>query len=786
MTLLSSLLISPVALGAEEDAAAMQADGGVAPADGGVAPADTGAAPHDAGADAVPVAPPAAAAPIEPLPLPPALPPALEAPRAESPERLEPLTVVGTRESRTAGSAHVLRPRDLERMDYDNAETVIKQVPGVYARGEDGFGLRPNIGIRGVSPDRSKKLTLMEDGILFGPAPYSAPAAYYFPMITHMEMVRVIKGPGAVSFGPNTVGGAIDLVTRGIPANENGAIDLSAGAHGYGKMHAFYGASTARAGYVLEGVHFRTDGFKKIDGTGAADTGFEKNEWMWKGRYLLSTDPSFAQQVGLKLGYADEDSRESYLGLTDSDLRANPNRRYRASLFDRMQWHRTQIVASYQAKIRGGFTVNAAVYRNDFHRTWRKVNRIGRFNIADVLANPNTATNQILYDVLTGASDTSSSDEIIYIGPNQRQFVSQGAQVIASWHGESGPVAHRVEGGVRYHYDRIDRLHTENGFRMTAGNLVYDNGPTITTANNRHWANALAMHLTDAATWGPLTLTPGVRVELINTVARDRVDGTEVEGTPQRVVIPGIGAYAQLAPMFGVLAGAYRGFSPAAPGQPVKPETSVNYDAGFRFTPPRTRLEAIGFFNDYQNLTSICTFASGCGPGAEGMQTDVGKAHIYGAELFGRAEAVVRPGFVIPLMASYTYTRTKVLQTFMSNEPSLEGAMAGDELPFVPRHQASASAAFETPRGSLAVAGSYISAMRERVGPPGQPSTPSEPLTDPSFVLDATARVFVTAAGHVYLSVRNVLGAEDIASRVPYGARPIAPRWILVGTKWSF
>ena len=113
-------------------------------------------------------------------------------------------------------------------MDYDNPEKVVtKSVSGVYARGEDGFGLRPNIGIRGVNPDRSKKITLMEDGLLFAPAPYAAPAAYYFPLITRMELVRVIKGPGAVSFGPQTIGGAIDLVTRSIPGRRGGRRSIS-------------------------------------------------------------------------------------------------------------------------------------------------------------------------------------------------------------------------------------------------------------------------------------------------------------------------------------------------------------------------------------------------------------------------------------------------------------------------------------------------------------------------------------------------------------------------------
>jgi Fe(3+) dicitrate transport protein len=782
VTLASSRAVVAGDGGADVGAVTDAGRGEAAPSEG-----DNAAADADAGVPPGPVTP-LVAEPVAPsVPLVPA--PAPSATDAV-PRRIEELTVVGTRESRTAGSAHVLRPRDLERMNYDNPETVTRLVTGVYARGEDGFGLRPNIGIRGTSPDRSKKVTLMEDGILFAPAPYAAPAAYFFPLITRMELVRVVKGPGAVSFGPQTIAGAIDLVTRPIPADEAGAIDLAAGAYGYGKLHGYYGASTARSGYVLEGVHLRSSGFKELDGGG--DTGFAKNEWMWKGRYLLSTDPRATQSLGLKLGYSDEDSRESYLGLTDADLRATPLRRYAASRFDRMQYHRTQIVATYHARFAEAFTIDAAFYRHDLARTWRKFNRIGLPTRAayDVLANATSPMNEFSLCVLEGMCDTPSDpvsaqrQDTIYIGPNQRSFVSEGAQVVAGWQGRSGVVEHRVEAGVRYHYDRIDLLHTEEGFLMRGGALIRDDGPTITTANSRAWVHALAINLTDAATWGPVTVTPGARLELIDTWKRDRLSGVLVQGVPQRVFIPGIGIYGALTETLGLLAGAYRGFSPGVPSTTdrVRPELAVNYEAGVRLSRSRLRAEAIGFFNDYQNLTSVCTIAM-CGPRQEDIQSNAGRAHIYGAELFARAEPVVRPGYVIPIMAAYTYTRTELLEANDLQDPTLRNAVAGDELPYVPRHLAAATVAFETPRASLAVAGSYISAMREQAGQ--GPATPTEPLTDPSLIFDVTAKVAITQSGQFYLNVRNVFDEADIVSRRPFGARPVAPRWVQVGLKWN-
>ncbi len=123
------------------------------------------------------------------------------------------------------GSVQRLDTADLERFSYNDVNRILRQVPGVYLQEEDGFGLRPNIGIRGSGTDRSARVAVMEDGVLIAPAPYAAPAAYYFPRVARMSGVEVAKGPAAIKYGPMTVGGALNLFSTPIP-------DVDAGTHG--------------------------------------------------------------------------------------------------------------------------------------------------------------------------------------------------------------------------------------------------------------------------------------------------------------------------------------------------------------------------------------------------------------------------------------------------------------------------------------------------------------------------------------------------------------------------
>ena len=96
---------------------------------------------------------------------------------------MEVIEIIGSKEDATkiAGSASVITEEELETYEYTDIHKILSNVPGVNFRPEEGYGLRPNISIRGTYADRSGKITLMEDGVLIAPGPYSASSAYYFP-----------------------------------------------------------------------------------------------------------------------------------------------------------------------------------------------------------------------------------------------------------------------------------------------------------------------------------------------------------------------------------------------------------------------------------------------------------------------------------------------------------------------------------------------------------------------------------------------------------------------------
>ncbi len=618
------------------------------------------------------------------------------------------------------GAAHVIDAETLEEHGLDDSETIVQQVPGVQVRTEDGHGLRPNIGLRGTSSERSRKITLMEDGVLFGPAPYAAPAAYYFPLMTRMVGVEVMKGPATVLYGPQTVGGAINLLSRQVPRSLAGGVEIAGGTDLYRRTHAHIGSGWTWGGFLVEGAYVGSAGFKEIDGAPDASTGFDRGEVLG----TLELRPGRGlHTLSLRGGASAELSRETYLGLTDADYAADPDRRYAASARDRMDWLRWELRARHRAELGSGVSIDTVAYRHALDRTWRKANRFAGADFSDVLAAPDEGLNRVFYDVLSGSVDSASPAETLLLGTNARSYVSQGVQTEVEWEQDGARAEHELQVGLRLHNDHIERDHSERGWDMAGGELVRDLLPASTTADNRDEATAVAGFVSYLVRWRDLSVSPGARVEHVRTTSDDRLADEELSDT-QTAVLPGLGLHYAVADDWGVLAGVHRGFSPVSPGQArrTRPEYSVAYEAGVRYG-GETQIasgEVVGFFNDYANLTSECSFSTGCDDASVGDQYNAGAVDVYGVEALGRVDVPLPRGWSLPISATYTLTASRFGSAFSSADPQLGDVERGDALPYVPLHQGRVELGARDPRFRVSVAGTFVGPMLEEAGRRGE------------------------------------------------------------------
>jgi Fe(3+) dicitrate transport protein len=678
---------------------------------------------------------------------------------------------------RVAGSAHRVSEETLEQYEFNNIERILSQsVPGVNTRNEDGFGLRPNIGIRGANSDRSAKITLMEDGVLLAPAPYAAPAAYYFPMSTRLYGVEVFKGPAATRHGPFTVGGAINLLTRPVPDELTYRLDLNAGLWQTARLHGYAGVGGGGSGILLEGAHLRSAGFKELDTGGP--TGFNHSEVMLKGRLALSQ----RHDLELKLGYANETSHETYLGLSLSDFKETPYRRYVSSSEGLMQWNRTQIELAWPVQVSDHVDIRTVAYHHLLDRAWTKLNGFADgTSVHDLLQLSEPGGQAAVYlGILRGQEDSISADQNIQIGTNDRRFHSFGVQSQGSWRAYGDDMSSTLTGGIRLHGDIVNRVHTEKPYAMEQGALIETDLDVLTTLDSEATAYALAGHLHEELRFRWLHLLPGIRLESIQTYRAD--EGSEALAAQRRTtLLPGLGVLGELGPWASAFVGAHRGFSPVAPGQPedVQPESSWNYEAGTRLSQGALHGEVVGFVNDYTNLTGQCTLSGGCVGEQLDQQFNGGSVLVYGLEAV-LGQTLLLPGsFSLPVEANYTWTESEFRTGFASGFPQFGTVEIGDSLPYSPQHQGSARVTLEHRRFRLGVSGTARTGMLNEAGP--------WPVTDNDvpglFLLDAAGDVQLTPRLQGYVTGTNLTNASVLTSWRPFGARPTPPLQVMVGLR---
>ena len=725
----------------------------------------------------------------------------------EAPSFLEEVTIVGSRDDvrNMPGAAHVLGPDDIERFGYTDIQRLAGQIPGVSIQIEDGYGLRPNISIRGVASERSGRITLLEDNVLIAPAPYSAPSAYYFPTIGRMHSFEVLKGPAAISQGPYTIGGALNLVSTPIPAEPGGAIIAEAGQHGTWRLHASYGGSTDRGfGFLIETHQWVADGYQAIDRGG--ESGLAIADYTLKARFAPTAS---RHRFDVKLQFADQVSDQSYLGLTDPDFADDPFRRYGISALDEIETDHDQTILRYTLALGNALEFSAVAYNNTHARDWFKTegidfdgsedaqtfsrtswsNVIRAANLGATLSGVDSAQ---LLAILHGAADTPAGS--IQIRSNAREYFSRGVQMGLAWDADFGGTEHAIDIGARLHADEEDRLQRNSTYSQRDGRLLLDDAGLLGNAGNRiQQARALSVFIHDRIAIGRWSVSAGLRYEDIEqkrtrfeTRSGRTADPAKRSAGNMRdqrenltsVLLPGIGASFDHTENTELFVGAHKGFTAPSNAPGVNEETAFNYEAGARFYRQRWNGELTAFLSDYNNLLGQCTASSGadCEVG-DAFNGDA--ATVRGIEASFSADLSTAMGLRLPL----TLTLTRMDATFDSDVADTDffgDVRRGDPLPYLPKQQVHATIGWLYGRAQANLALHYVDEVCVRA------SCGDFEMTDSAFTIDIAGSWQLNAHFAIFARIENLTRSTGIVGRHPYGARPNKDRTAAAGVRARF
>jgi Fe(3+) dicitrate transport protein len=684
----------------------------------------------------------------------------------------EQITVIGSQAAINdiPGSATFISDEELQKFEFTDISRVLASVPGVYVQEEDGYGLRPNIGMRGTGTGRNDKISVMEDGVLVAPAPYSAPSAYYFPTMGRMESIEVLKGAASVKYGPRTTGGVLNLLSRSLPTEANssmGMVDAALGSDGYYKGHAYFAKEKNNTAGLIEVFSYGADGFKELP-VGDDNTGFEKNDVLVKFGHTFGEND--AHNIEFKAKYSEETSDETYMGLTNADYQQNPNRRYAASQNDEMNTRHNAYQVNYAYRFGEGYEFLATAYLNDFHRNWYKASKVSESYLeqySEFEANP-----------------TAEGIENIGVKANNRDYQAKGVQ--SELHIPAGD--HYITVGVRYHEDEMDRFQWEDKYTLNQdlSMTLTSQGAPGSNSNRLDSAKASTLFIQDEWTMDALVVSAGLRYEDI-TITREewaKSDPTRSQGLTKdisndtEILVPSLGATYTLNDNVTLLAGIQKGYAPAAPGNADQDEEeSVNIEFGSRFNANGFNGEVIAFYSDYDNMHGNCTAAVGCSDDNIGDQYNYGEVEVSGFE-FSAGRTFNTASVAFPVKLTYTYTDSEFKNTFDSE---IWGSVEkGDAMPYVPENQVALSFGAEVNNFVVNSQIRYVSDAHADLSDSGLNAI------DSRVVWDLAAKYLIDENQKVYLSVDNLFDKTYIANRANGGIQPGKPRSVQMGYSYSF
>ncbi len=721
---------------------------------------------------------------------------------AEETEILSQVSIIGDPSAvyTIPGSAHYIDYESIREFSYDDINRTLRQVPGVYIREEDGYGLFPNISLRGVDTSRSAKVTLMEDGVLAAPAPYAAPSAYYSPTTGRMSGLEILKGSSQIKYGPHTTGGAINYLSTPIPFEQRTFLRAQYGEDNEYRTHALHGntieTEAGRFGFLLEGYFRGVDGFKTIDAAPGFndrdDTGFQNIEPMIKLAWEPATN--IYQRFEVKYGFTDAEADETYLGLSTADFRADPNRRYSASRFDNIKREHHRSYIRYFLSPTDDFDLVTTAYYNKFARNWYKLNDIRS-------AAGGLAANDSLSAALAGNQNGTGLQCLqgnlacgLRVRANNREYYSTGIQSEANLRFDAAMLKHELTLGVRYHRDQEDRFQQNDVYNQDATGAITSVtfGALGSQADREDEVTALAFYLEDRIELGNWWFTPGIRYEYLELERVDYNAGTTRDDDLD-MLGGGIGIGYNITSELQAFGGVHFGFSPPSPGGAInnnlEEETSTSYEIGLRYASNNQVLtaEAVGFLTEFEDLIVV----NNIGGTGTGNDENFGEVESLGLELSGQFDLGLAKdwSFSNPYFVAFTYTEAEQQNNSSSTdaESIFSFGSAGNKVPYIPEYQVTVGSSVKFSRWGASVRASFVdetftSANNVSAEVNGLGAADARfGKTDSYEIVDIAAYYDIKSDLQIFAGIQNLFEEEYIVSRQPHGPRPGAPRTWYVG-----
>lgn len=674
------------------------------------------------------------------------------------------------------GSVSIIKSKELKNISPISGNEVFKKIPGIHVVDEEGVGLRMNLGVRGLDPDRSRSVLVMEDGVPVALNPYGEPELYFTPVIDKMNAVEVLKGSGQILFGPQTIGAVVNFITENPPLKEALHVKLKAGSFGYFSANTSYGNTIKNTGFILT--------FLRKQANNIGSTWFTINDFSAK----VKIDINEKSKLGIKFGVYDELSNSTYIGLTQSMYEAGGNDFVRLAPNDKLPVRRYHVSLNHSLQLNQSIKLQTLAYAYTTNRNWQRQD----FSSTTTVNNTGIIWGNL---GIPGAAIFMQNSN----GHRNRQFEVAAIESRVKINYTFFTLKNEIQFGIRLLKEKaLEQFIIGKKADASAGDLR-DNEIRKGNAFSIYWQNQL--QLTQK-----LSFQNGIRLEQFNysrNILRGRfkvnnvtvvADTNVLAKSNTSELIPGAGLNYVLSKNVTLFSGIHKGFAPARTkdaitneGFPLQldAEMSTNFEIGTRFKLKKIINGEITFFAmNFKNQIIPVSESSG-NVNATG-NINGGQTIHKGVEaaIEFNAHELMNTSYQLTFQTNITFVNSKFNSNRYINKSGTIVNVLNNKLPYAPNWLLNSSIHYESPKGwGVKLFGNYVSEQfTDELNTLIPTANGRIGLIDSRFILDATT--YFAPQGKKYsiqIAVKNLNNQRYITSRRPQGIRVGIPTMVTVG-----